>query len=456
MGRVPKDKGVIPDGFIRVTPFFVFNITRRQVNMMRIEVSRYKTGVSLLLVVSGIAPASADTLSDMLQGGKLNLQLRPRFESVQQDGKPNNADAFTMRTLLGYSLKPAAGFGGTLQFINVSNLGSAHYNNTRNGLTAYPVVADPAVNDVNQAFLSYAGLPDTALKFGRQIIVLDNSRFVGNVDFRQNMQTFDGFSVENRSLPETVLFASHISHTNGSYANFQSPVGYNLQPVSIDLIHVAFKPTTGTTLAAYDYLYKDRSLPDYAATNISDATAGLRLDGTANAGDSVKLSYTAEYARQRGYGGGKSGIDAKYLHLGGGASMNGIRARLDYEVLGSNGTGTYGLQTPLATKHAFNGWADMFLATPGKGLRDMYATVGGALAKTKLMAVYHDYKADHDSTHYGTEWDLSAVYPIDKHLSFSLIYADYAAKDGAGSNFPGTAAPNVNTRKSWAMMNYTY
>ena len=30
------------------------------------------------------------------------------------------------------------------------------------------------------------------------------------------------------------------------------------------------------------------------------------------------------------------------------------------------------LQTPLATLHAFNGWADMFLTTPANGLQDLY------------------------------------------------------------------------------------
>lgn len=399
-------------------------------------------------------PASADTLSDMLSGGKLDLQMRPRYESVQQNGKPDNADALTMRTLLGYTLKPEAGFGGMLQFINVSNLGAAHYNSTRNGRTAYPVVADPSVSDVNQAFLSYLGIPDTRVKLGRQIIILDNSRFVGNVDFRQNMQTFDGFTIENGSIPKTRLFAAHISHTKGSYANAQVPVGYNLQPVSIDLFHAAVSPAKGMTLAGYDYFYKDRSQPDYSAANISSDTAGLRLDGAT--GKKIRFLYTAEYAKQRGYSGGKSGIDAKYLHLGGGAKWNSLLARLDYERLGSNATGTYGLQTPLATKHAFNGWADMFLVTPGKGLRDVYATVGGKAGKVKLTAVYHDYRADYDATHYGTEWNLAAAYPVDKHVGISLIYADYRAKDGAGANFSGTTAPNVNTKKTWLMLNYNY
>ncbi len=408
------------------------------------------------LIASGSMSAHADWLSDAIEGGTPDLQLRPRYEFVQQNGKPNDASAFTMRTLLGYSIKPVDDFGAMLQFINVANLGAADYNSTANGRTAYPVVADPARSAVNQAFLSYAGIPDTQAKLGRQIIILDNARFVGNVDFRQNMQTFDGFTVINNSLPKTALFASHIIHTNASYANAETPVGSNLQPVRVDLLHADYTPVKDTDLVAYDYFYQDLSVPANAPSNISDSTAGLRADGSAPLDSRVKLLYTAEYAKQRGYAGGRSGIDADYMHFGGGVGFGDIYARLDYEVLGSNSNGTYGLQTPLATKHSFSGWADMFLVTPGTGLRDLYATVGGTLAKVQLLTTYRDYHADYNSVHFGSEWDASAAYPLDKHLLVSLIFASYRASDGAGGNFPGTLAPNVDTQKTWLMLAYNY
>lgn len=412
--------------------------------------------LGMALITSGIIPAQADLLSDAMDNGTVDLQLRPRYEFVQQDGKPNDANAFTMRTLLGYSLKPVDDFGGTLQFINVSNLGAENYNNTSNGQTAYPVVADQARSAVNQAFLSYAGVPDTKAKLGRQIIILDNSRFVGNVDFRQNMQTFDAISVLNTSLPNTTFFASHIIHTNGSYGNYETPVGSNLQPVRVDLLHADYALAKDVHLVAYDYFYQDLSVPANAPTNISSSTAGLRLAGASPISDQTRLLYTAEYARQHGYAGGKAGINANYAHIGGGVGLSNVYARLDYELLGSNANGTYGLQTPLATKHAFSGWDDMFLVTPGTGLRDLYATVGGTVAKFHLLTSYRDFHADYNSVHFGSEWDASASYPLDKHLMVSLIYASYRADKGADSNFPGTIAPNVNTQKTWVMLAYNY
>ena len=68
-------------------------------------------------------------------------------------------------------------------------VGNERYNSTINGLTQHPVVADPASTEINQSYLSYKGLADTILKYGRPVIIYDNHRFVGNVGWRQNEQT---------------------------------------------------------------------------------------------------------------------------------------------------------------------------------------------------------------------------------------------------------------------------
>ena len=72
-----------------------------------------------------------------------------------------------------------------------------------------------------------------------------------------------------------------------------------------------------------------------------------------------------------------------------------VSAKIAQEVLGSDkeGTAMQGFQTPYATKHAFNGWVDMFLNTPTGGLDDRYATLAADLQPygVKLMAMYHTY-----------------------------------------------------------------
>ena len=65
----------------------------------------------------------------------------------------------------------------------------AHYNSTTNGKTTYPVVADPEAYEFNRLQLTNTSIADTTITLGRQRIMLDDHRFVGNVGWRQNEQT---------------------------------------------------------------------------------------------------------------------------------------------------------------------------------------------------------------------------------------------------------------------------
>ncbi len=151
--------------------------------------------------------ASAHGLGYALTHGTIDLSLRPRYEIVQQPGK-KQARAFTLRTLLGYETGSYEHLRVLLQLINVAGLVN-DYNSLLNHKTQYPVIPDAAATNVNQAYLSYSGLPATTVRAGRQIIVLNNGRFVGNVDFRQNMQTFDAVSLANHGLRHLALYAAY-------------------------------------------------------------------------------------------------------------------------------------------------------------------------------------------------------------------------------------------------------
>ena len=56
--------------------------------------------------------------------------------------------------------------------------------------------------EINRLQLTNTSLPGTTLTLGRQRIILDDQRFVGNVGWRQNEQTFDALRVVNRSVDE--------------------------------------------------------------------------------------------------------------------------------------------------------------------------------------------------------------------------------------------------------------
>jgi hypothetical protein len=372
-------------------------------------------GAALLAVMA--PAAAADDFTGALTGGKPTVDLRLRYEAVDQANALKDASATTLRLRLGYETGQFRGFGAFVEAETVTALGGESYNSTVNGKTAYATVADPEATEINQAYLSYAGLADTKLKYGRQRIILDNHRFIGNVGWRQNEQTFDAFTLTNASLPKTNITAGYIYNVNRVFSD-KSPQG-NFK-MNSPIFNVNYKGWSLGEVAGYGYLL---DFADLAAS--STQTYGLRLKGSAPVGG-VKALYTAEYATQRDYRDNPRDFSLKYYLLEGGVGLSNSEFKLGQEVLGGNGTVSF--QTPLATLHAMNGWADQFLVTPAAGLRDAYLSAATTVLGTKLEAIYHDFRADSTSTRYGTEWNLQAVKAIDKTYAVGAKYASYNAK----------------------------
>lgn len=370
------------------------------------------------LLAGSVPAAAADDFTGALIGGKPTADLRLRYESVDQANALKDANAATLRLRLGYETGQYRGFGALVEAETVTALGGESYNSTVNGETAYSIVADPEATEINQAYLSYAGLADTTLKHGRQRIILDNHRFIGNVGWRQNEQTFDAFTLTNASLPQTNITAGYIYNVNRVFSD-KSPQGDF--KMNSPIFNVSYKGWSLGEVVGYGYLL---DFTDLAAS--STQTYGLRLKGSAPLGG-AKALYTAEYATQRDYSDNPRNYNLKYYLVEGGVDLSNAVFKLGYEVLGGNGTVAF--QTPLATLHAMNGWADQFLVTPGAGLKDAYLSATTTVLGTRLEAIYHDFRADNNSTRYGTEWDLQAVKAIDKTYAVGAKYARYDAKD---------------------------
>ena len=116
----------------------------------------------------GQAKEQAQDLQDAIGGGKLLLQLRPRYEYVDQSNKPDKANAFTLRTLLGWETKPYHDFTGVLQFINVTYLFNNDFNSSAATAASspYPTVPDPNNTNVTLMYLDWGGLDKTSIKYG--------------------------------------------------------------------------------------------------------------------------------------------------------------------------------------------------------------------------------------------------------------------------------------------------
>ena len=111
--------------------------------------------------------------------------IRYRLELVDQDGLPEDATASTVRVRAGVKLGEWSGLSALVEGEAIARLGPADYNDTVNGRTQFPVVADPTDVLLNQAYLRWR--PDAACEATvvRQAVNLDNKRWIGSVGWRQ-------------------------------------------------------------------------------------------------------------------------------------------------------------------------------------------------------------------------------------------------------------------------------
>jgi hypothetical protein len=184
------------------------------------------------------------------------------------------------------------------------------------------------------------------------------------------------------------------------------------------------------------------------ALALSTRTVGLRGSGSVPMG-SHKLLYALEYAVQEDIADNPASYDVDYALADLGIVLPGelgLTFKLSYELLEGTGNPGESFQTPLATLHAFQGWADKFLTTPDSGVEDLYATIKGKLGRFQWLAAYHDFSADGGSFDYGSELDLELTTTIAKRVSIGLKYADYNASGNDGN--AGVTASD--TRKVWA------
>lgn len=392
-----------------------------------LKLSGLAGGLCWALLAAGISVPAAqaeDSLVDAIKNGRPLINIRYRFEYVDQDGKPEDAKAHTVRTKLGYETAPFYDFSALLEFENSTTLGGESFNNTINGKTRYPVVADPEATEINQAYLTYAGIPDTRLQAGRRAIKLDNDRFVGNVGFRQNEQTFDSATIANSTLADLTAQYSYVFGVQRIFGD-DSPVGDF--DTSSHLIHVAYDGFEIAAISAYGYLID----LDHDAPGLSSKTFGIRVKGAYPVGE-AKLLYTAEFAHQSDYANNPSNFGLPYFLIEPGVAYGGLTAKAGFESLGGNGRNAF--QTPYATLHAFQGWADVFLTTPANGIQDYYASLSyvfdidgfEVLDGLKLTGVYHLFEAEDSSADYGTEWDINISKKFYERFTLALTYANYS------------------------------
>ena len=336
----------------------------------------------------------------------------------------------TLRTRLGWETTAWRGFSALAELENNTPIVD-DYNSGRGGDPRRPVIADARTTELNRAQLGWKGEAAAAV-LGRQRVVFDNGRFVGNSAWRQNERTYDAGLLSLSPNDTVKLTYGYVDDVRNSSTDWESDS--HLVRAEGDFGEVS--------VTAYTYLIDLLNAP-----NQSSATAGVRLNGEVPINEAFKAAYEAEFARQESYGSNPADFQLEYIALSGRLETGNHKFTLGYELLGGNGR--VGLLTPLASSHGFQGWSDAIQSAPAIGLREVHlkaATKVEAGIPLKLSAAVYDFRSDVGDVDLGRELNLAASTPINDHVSAELKFATF---DGETTLFK-------DRDKVWFSIEYKY
>jgi hypothetical protein len=335
------------------------------------------------------------------------IDVRLRYEFADIDGF-DPSHALTTRERLGFKTKAWNGFSALVEgeftqaIVDDYHGGAAGVDpfDPRNS-----TIPDPETNELNQGYIQYTGF-DTTVKVGRQRIIYDNAAFIGNVGWRQNEQTYDAISLANTSVPGLTLNYAYIDQVNRIFGSDAFTISENA-PSEIHLLNASYTGIKGLTLGGYMYLMEFK---DAGSTGWDNDTYGLSAKGNA-----FGLTLYGELAYQE-KAGPLNDMEGFYAHVMATKTFGTQSLTVGLEHLDA------GVQTPLATLHAFNGFAD---ATDGRrfngthgGLTDTYASYTVPIfCGIKWMNAVHFFGDNSVSTDFGFGFDSVLTKKFDDHFT---------------------------------------
>lgn len=374
------------------------------------------------------------------------IDIRARYEFGDVDAF-DPSHAFTVRERLGLKTMAWNGFSATIEG-EFSQAIIEDYHGGAFGADPFDpantLIADPETNELNQAFLQYEGY-DTIAKLGRQKIIYDNAAFIGNVGWRQNEQTYDALSFTNKSIDSLTFNYAYLNQVNrifGSDADGPVLPVPNVEDIgsSIHLFNASYAGIQGITLGGYAYVMNFEDLGSW-----DNNTFGMSAKGNL-----LGLALYGELSYQD-----KAGMlaedDALYAHITATKTLGTQTMTLGMEHLDD------GFKTPLATVHAFNGFADV--TDPGRisgaqnGLTDVYVSHTMPIFwGLKWTNVLHALGDNTISTGYG--WEYDSVLAKKFNDNFTAI-AKFAQFESEGDAY--TAAGALPTASRFSIeLNYTF
>ncbi len=369
------------------------------------------------------------------------IDIRARYEIADADGF-DVSHALTTRARLGLKTKEWHGFSAFIEGEFTQAI-IDDYNAGGGGDPLDPAntpINDPETNELNQAYLQYSG-HGAVLKLGRQRIIYDNAAFIGNVGWRQNEQTYDAISLTNTSIEGFALNFAWIDQVNRIFGSEAAGPFRNLES-EIFLFNASYTGIPGITLGGYVYLmdFEDEA-PAMQSSGLDNDTYGIIAKGSF-AG--IALHGELAWQEKAGHLNDRSGF---YTHLTATKTFGDQSLTVGFEHLDA------GVQTPLATLHAFNGFADALVAArltgnaTQVGITDLYVSHTMPICwGIKWTNVAHIYGDNGIGTDLGYEFDSVLAKKFDDHFTAILKIAHFESESPL---FPTTTRASIE-------LNYTF
>ena len=380
----------------------------------------------LIGLTASILCSNSAYAQDIIDSNKLNSfgDARLRYHTVDQDSFEQSAEALSLRIKLGLEVNLFENSTALIEFEGSENF-IEDFNDNLNGKIGRPIISDPSSFEINRLQFQTDLVAGTRLTLGRQTIALDDWRFIGHWNFRQNEQTFDAARIETK-IGSGILDAAYIGRVQRQFGN-NSAMG-EFDGDSLILNYGLITPL-GRLVAFYYGLDLETGPEENRQQDLSSATSGVRINGRHKWTD-WGLTWDGSIAQQTDYADNPNDYAALYAAAKLGLEYRNYDFSVKAELLGSdNGQA---VQTPLGTLHRLNGVADQFLRTPDQGLRDISISAAyklrniGIFEDVRARATYHWFESDERNDDFGEEIDivLSGKW---KNIRFGLEYADYNA-----------------------------
>lgn len=286
--------------------------------------------------------------------------------------------------------------------------------------------------DVHEAYVVFPiplGTSELALKIGRQEIILDNARLVGNVGWTQRARAFDGARLTWKTDPVLADFFFTVTAESDQDPDGNVPAGREASSF-FGGAHAVIGKSPSVALAWY-VLHDDPQ-------DETRHTLGTRATG--ELGD---LTGEGEFYYQLGEIGDES-ISAYLAALRVGYVFSApLKPALLLwgEYLSGEGTPDTAFDTLFATNHAFYGEMDYFLVFPrdtaGLGLIDTGGRV--AIKPTERLTLHADYHLFRTANGklagdegLGQELDLKATWKAHENVGVRALYGLFFPQEPFG------------------------